>query len=248
MKDIKINTVFYDRFVVTDDNKNRITGLIESDFSIYLINPNGINVAESGGIDVTINEIGNGEYQVSFIPDTLGIWSLMLVNNTYCLDGLSSTYKCVSALTGDVNDGVNEVNDRLGNPGSGSSILSEINDNELKIDIIDSNVDGIKSKTDNLPTDPTSETNATANKSSIESAISALSIPTVAQIVTGILTAVLENYTTDTGKTQLADILASLRLRNWEWDSATSMFTIYCKDGITELVKFKFESNTATKQ
>lgn len=80
-----------------------------------------------------------------------------------------------------------------------SSIISEINANESKIDIIDTNVDSIltdtneiqgklpdnnimgssvktdkddeidaiKAKTDNLPSDPTSESNATTNKNSI---------------------------------------------------------------------------------
>jgi len=246
MEDIKINTVCYDRFVVTDDNKNRITGLVEGDFSIYLINPNGINVAESGGIDVTINELGNGKYQVNFQPNALGIWSLMLVNNTYCPDGLSATYKCVPALTGDVNDGVNEVNDRLGNPDSGSSILSEINDNESKIDAIDSIVDAIKAKTDNLPTDPTSETNATANKTSIENKIDALSIPTASAIAQAVWEATLEDYTRDTGTTRAAEILSALILRNFSWNNVTGVFKIFAKDGTTVLKQFTVNSTGRT--
>lgn len=52
-----------------------------------------------------------------------------------------------------------------------NQIITEVNNNEVKIDIIDDNIDAIKAKTDNLPTDPTSETNATANTNSIISEI-----------------------------------------------------------------------------
>lgn len=47
------------------------------------------------------------------------------------------------------------------------TIISEIDDNEVKIDILQSDVTAIKAKTVNLPSDPTSEAIATANKNSI---------------------------------------------------------------------------------
>jgi len=52
--------------------------------------------------------------------------------------------------------------------------LVEIKDND--IDDIGSDTDAIKAKTDNLPSDPASETNATANKTAIISAVESQTI------------------------------------------------------------------------
>jgi len=48
------------------------------------------------------------------------------------------------------------------------SIITEVNANETKIDTVDTVVDAIKAKTDNLPADPASETNVDANETKID--------------------------------------------------------------------------------
>ena len=102
-----------------------------------------------------------------------------------------------------------------------NSIIAEINANEAKIDIIDTNVDtivgklpmnyimgsfvqsdkddeidAIKAKTDNLPADPTSETNATSNTNSIISEINAneAKIDIIDTNVDGIVAKLPTNY------------------------------------------------------
>jgi len=54
-----------------------------------------------------------------------------------------------------------------------TDIQDNIDANETKIDTVDTVVDAIQAKTDNLPADPTSETNATSNKNDIITEIDA---------------------------------------------------------------------------
>lgn len=49
-----------------------------------------------------------------------------------------------------------------------AAVIAEVDANEAKIDIIDTVVDAVKAKTDNLPADPASETNVDANETKID--------------------------------------------------------------------------------
>lgn len=97
---IKLNTVNYDEFVVNDSSGNLVTGLTDGDFSKYLYNPSGSEV--SGSISVTVIELGNGIYRVSFTPNVLGEWVLLVVNSTYFSYGKYSNYLCVEHYVDDI--------------------------------------------------------------------------------------------------------------------------------------------------
>lgn len=97
---IKLNTVTYDEFVVTDTNGNLITGLVDGDFTKTLYNPSGSEV--SGSITITISELGNGKYRVAWTPNTLGAWILTVYNATYFTYGKSSNYECFEELYDDI--------------------------------------------------------------------------------------------------------------------------------------------------
>ena len=82
---------FTDNFIVFDDDNNIVTGL--TTFTKKLYNPNGIEVANiSGGIPVTISELQDGLYSVSFTPDIYGNWELIVSEPTYFPDGKIGHY------------------------------------------------------------------------------------------------------------------------------------------------------------
>jgi len=76
----RIGQLVEEDFTVTDDDNNLITGLINTDFSKDLIDPNGNDA--SGTISVTISETVTGNYRATFTPNSVGIWYLV-VYSTY---------------------------------------------------------------------------------------------------------------------------------------------------------------------
>lgn len=100
MKFIKKNIINYDNFEVLDEDNNEITGLTSGDFTIKLYNPSGTEVSSS--ITVSITELENGLYRVSFIPNTTGNWLLVLYHTTYFPYGKANDYECVDVLFDDV--------------------------------------------------------------------------------------------------------------------------------------------------
>ena len=103
MQDIQKDTISYDEFVVLDENDNPVTGLIDSNFTKNLYNPDNNEVANiSGGTSVAITEMGDGIYKVSFTPNKLGDWFLIVYNSTYFPWGKGNGYRCVEYLTNNV--------------------------------------------------------------------------------------------------------------------------------------------------
>ena len=103
MQNIKKDTTSHDDFVVMDENDNPVTGLSDVNFTKILFDPDNNEVANiSGGIPVTITEVGDGVYKVSFTPDKLGDWFLIVYNSTYFPWGKGNGYKCVEYLTNNV--------------------------------------------------------------------------------------------------------------------------------------------------
>ena len=98
---IEQNIELIDNFVVLDEDDNPVIGLSQSNFTIKLYNPNDDEVANvSGGNVVTINEVGNGLYEISFIPELLGSWEVLVYHTTYFPWGKAQNYKCVESLGG----------------------------------------------------------------------------------------------------------------------------------------------------
>lgn len=99
-----------------------------------------------------------------------------------------------------------------------------------KIQTIDDNVDAIKLKTDNLPSDP-------ASQSSVEAAITASE-----GNIRG-----TDNDTLKTLSEQLdtidvnIDILIKIETGRWKIDTSTHEFIIYDSDGVTELYRFSLK-------
>lgn len=100
MKFIKIDIINNDNFIVLDEDNNTITGLETSDFTFGLYNPSGVE--SSSTIPVTISELENGLYRVSFTPNSAGNWLLVVYHSVYFSYGKSNDYECVNALWDDV--------------------------------------------------------------------------------------------------------------------------------------------------
>jgi hypothetical protein len=100
MRNIKLNTIIYDEFVVNNDAGALVTGLVNGDFTKKLYNPSGNEV--SGSIPVTVTELGNGLYRTSFTPNALGAWVLIITNVTYFPYGKVENYSCITYLNDDL--------------------------------------------------------------------------------------------------------------------------------------------------
>ncbi|MHA1787854.1 MAG: hypothetical protein ACTSXT_01375 [Candidatus Helarchaeota archaeon] len=134
-----------DDFIVIDEDNNPVTGLTLNDIIVNLYNPSKNNVANiSGGIEVTINEVENGLYRISFIPNELGSWELLITHNTYFPYGKAQNYTCIESLIMDNNLikrilGLSQENYRIFNPiydraGNMTSATIKIYENAIDCD------------------------------------------------------------------------------------------------------------------
>ena len=74
----KISTLIHMRLTVYDSSNNGVTGLVNANFNKFLT----MNGATNATV-VTVTEIANGDYDVSFTPGSTGFWSLRITNATY---------------------------------------------------------------------------------------------------------------------------------------------------------------------
>ncbi len=86
-----INTAIVDDFTVLDLSGVRKAGITLTDFTKKLYNPSGTEV--SGTIAVTITELELGNYRVSFTPNVIGIWKLVIIHDIYFPQGKENDYK-----------------------------------------------------------------------------------------------------------------------------------------------------------
>jgi hypothetical protein len=91
--------IAYDDFNVIDLAGNKITGLVNGDFTKALYNPSGNDV--SGAITVTVAELGDGRYRVNFTPNADGDWILIIFHSLYFPEGQDANYRCGNTLVGD---------------------------------------------------------------------------------------------------------------------------------------------------
>lgn len=85
-----------DDFIVYDEDDNPITGLELSDFVISLFDPDKLEIVSG----IYIDEVEDGLYRISFTPNKLGNWSLIIYNSTYFPYGKGQNYRCVDSLGG----------------------------------------------------------------------------------------------------------------------------------------------------
>jgi len=121
---ILINTNYDDTFDVWDSSGTPVTGLVQSDFTVYIYDPTDTDVTST--ITWSISELGHGLYEFSITPVLEGRYSAKIIHATYLPSGLHNTF---------------QVND---------STFDTIED---KIDIVDSNIDSILEHTDTLEID-----------------------------------------------------------------------------------------------
>lgn len=86
----KKDSICHEDFTVVDTLNNLITGIPTTEFTYKLYNNSGLEVT---GILVTFDELGNGNYRASFIPDGVGTWLLVVYHPTYFSWGKSGTIK-----------------------------------------------------------------------------------------------------------------------------------------------------------
>lgn len=89
-----VNEIVYKSFTVVDSEKNLITGLTQSDFTVDLFDPNGNDI--SGSVTVSITELDNGHYRASFTPTIAGEYFLAVYNATYFPYGKTGTIRVYS--------------------------------------------------------------------------------------------------------------------------------------------------------
>ena len=77
----KVGEIVIENFTVTDENYDLVTGLVDGDFTKKLYSPDGTE--KSTTIPVSISELGNGNYRISFTPDVKGNWYLVAYHSTF---------------------------------------------------------------------------------------------------------------------------------------------------------------------
>lgn len=74
----KVSTLVRAELVVYDSNNDPVTGLVNGDFT-KLLSKDGAN----SGVAVTVTEIANGRYSVTFTPNATGVWAVLVRHATY---------------------------------------------------------------------------------------------------------------------------------------------------------------------
>lgn len=105
MKRIELNVLLVDDFVVTDEWGTIVTGIPIVDFTAELYDPAGNEVSSS--YVITITELGNGKYRITFLPNILGDWILTVYHSLYFPAGKTANYNCTLLETN-----VEEIKDK----------------------------------------------------------------------------------------------------------------------------------------
>lgn len=112
MEEIQLNVIAYDTFVVINPaDSSLVSGLVDGNFTKELYNHLGAEV--SGVITVTITELGNGKYRLSWTSNAEGPWSLTIYHPTYLPTGVTNDYTCVTR-TSDIDDILADTNEMQG--------------------------------------------------------------------------------------------------------------------------------------
>ena len=121
------NEIATEFFTVTDSDNNLVTGIDSTDFTVDIIDPDNNEV--SSIITNYITELTNGHYKISFIPNKVKLWYVVIYHSVYFPWGKAGT--------------VNVFN----NDFDTIDITSTIN-----IDSINTNLNNIETKLDDVAT------------------------------------------------------------------------------------------------
>lgn len=121
------DTLVDEHFTVADKHGTLVPGIDSSTFTVYVYNPNDVEVSLS--VSGSFTELGNGNYKYIFTPNLNGIWYVNVTHPTYFPWGksddiyvdsadLSSIYEIVRRTLGLVHHNMyidNAVYDEVGN-------------------------------------------------------------------------------------------------------------------------------------
>jgi hypothetical protein len=85
----KLGEAVKEEFSVLDVSNNLVSGIPLSEFTAHLFNPNDTDVYDS--TSVTFIELGHGHYRISFTPNEVGNWMLIVYHPTHFPWGKSNT-------------------------------------------------------------------------------------------------------------------------------------------------------------
>ena len=89
---IELNEEFNDAFMVHDSTGTAVAGLVDGNFTRDLYDPALAEV--SAAVIVTITEMGDGKYEASFTPTSVGQWVLTIYHATHFSEGKIANYIC----------------------------------------------------------------------------------------------------------------------------------------------------------
>jgi len=93
MLTVKLGDIVVEDFRVSDNYHTGVAGLNISNFELRIYNSNGVD--KSGVVFNELQDLGNGDYRLTYTPDTVGTWSTYIFHQLYFPYGKSS-YTMVS--------------------------------------------------------------------------------------------------------------------------------------------------------
>jgi len=85
----KLGEEVKEEFSVLDVSNNLVNGISLDEFSAHLYDPSDNEVYDSTSVNFT--ELGHGHYRVTFIPNQVGSWMLIVYHTTHFPWGKSNT-------------------------------------------------------------------------------------------------------------------------------------------------------------
>jgi hypothetical protein len=102
----------YDDFFVLDPTTSaRVPGITSTGFTRSLHNPSNTEV--SGSIAVSIAELGNGDYRLSYTPDTKGLWKVSVFHAIYFSAGKTNNHQIYNVDIDSIYTDLGTVNDKV---------------------------------------------------------------------------------------------------------------------------------------
>jgi len=98
-----------EHFTVSDSDGNLISGIDSTTFTIYIYDPNGIEISAS--VNSSIVELGDGSYKLLFTPTSNGTWYVNITHSIYFPWGKNGD---VQVYNGDISDIYDNVIKTLG--------------------------------------------------------------------------------------------------------------------------------------
>jgi hypothetical protein len=176
--------MYYLDLTNTEMNADTVAIIIQTSTSGAKTTPIVLYPEEAGDIRVNVTQLGSSTQSATdlkdfaddgYDPSTDKVQGVVLVDTTTTNTDMAGTDNAAlaSALTTAQNDldiltGADGATLATSQPNYAPATASALTTHDGKLDTVDTVVDAIKAKTDNLPADPASETNVDANETKID--------------------------------------------------------------------------------